>query len=78
MSQYSLTIDGNAVTTTMTFHVLNPADETVVAACPEATTALQPWSSRMAFIWHEATDSRAIQAKWEPNFPSRSTRPATT
>lgn len=34
MSQYSLTIDGKAVTTTMTFHVLNPADETVVAACP--------------------------------------------
>jgi acyl-CoA reductase-like NAD-dependent aldehyde dehydrogenase len=40
MSQYSLTIDGKAVTTTKTFNVLNPADESVVAACPEATTAL--------------------------------------
>jgi acyl-CoA reductase-like NAD-dependent aldehyde dehydrogenase len=40
MSQYSLSIDGKAVTTTKYFNVLNPADETVVAACPEATTAL--------------------------------------
>jgi len=40
MSQYALTIGGKAVTTTKTFNVLNPADETVVAACPEGSTAL--------------------------------------
>ena len=34
MSHYALTIGGKAVTTAKTFDVLNPADETVVAACP--------------------------------------------
>jgi hypothetical protein len=52
MSQYSLTIDGKADTTTMTFHVLNPADETVVAACPEATTALVDEVARAAPVRH--------------------------
>jgi len=37
MSYYALTIGGKAVTTSKTFDVLNPADETVVAACPEGT-----------------------------------------
>jgi acyl-CoA reductase-like NAD-dependent aldehyde dehydrogenase len=40
MTHYALTIGGESVTTAKTFDVLNPADETVVAACPEATTAL--------------------------------------
>jgi acyl-CoA reductase-like NAD-dependent aldehyde dehydrogenase len=40
MSDYALTIGGKAVTTAKTFDVLNPADETVVAACPEGTPAL--------------------------------------
>ena len=40
MSHYALTIGGKAVTTAKTFDVLNPADETVVAACPEGTPAL--------------------------------------
>ncbi len=40
MSYYALTIGGKAVTTSKTFDVLNPADETVVAACPEGTPAL--------------------------------------
>ncbi len=40
MSHYALTIGGKAVTTARTFDVLNPADETVVAACPEGTPAL--------------------------------------
>ena len=40
MSQYQLTIGGKSVTTAKTFNVLNPADETVVAACPEGTPAL--------------------------------------
>ena len=37
MSAFSLTIGGKAVTTPRTFNVLNPADESVVAACPEGT-----------------------------------------
>ena len=40
MSHYTLTIGGKAAATTSTFNVLNPADETVVAACPEGTAAL--------------------------------------
>jgi acyl-CoA reductase-like NAD-dependent aldehyde dehydrogenase len=40
MPHYALTIGGKAVTTAKTFDVLNPADETVVAACPEGTPAL--------------------------------------
>ena len=35
-----LTIGGKPAATTKTFNVLNPADETIVAACPEGTTAL--------------------------------------
>jgi acyl-CoA reductase-like NAD-dependent aldehyde dehydrogenase len=37
--RYVLTIGGKAAATTGTFNVLNPADETVVAACPEGTAA---------------------------------------
>ena len=40
MATFTLTIGGKPVTTAKTFNVLNPADETVVAACPEGTTAL--------------------------------------
>ena len=39
MSHYTMTIGGKAVPAAKTFNVLNPADESVVAACPEATTA---------------------------------------
>ena len=34
MTQYSLTIGGTPAVTTKTFNVVNPADETIVAACP--------------------------------------------
>jgi len=37
MPTYTLTIAGRSVPTAKTFDVLNPADGTVVAACPEAT-----------------------------------------
>src|SRR5262245_32631642 len=37
---HALTIDGKAVTTAKTFAVLNPADESVVAECPEGTPEL--------------------------------------
>ncbi|HEV7714839.1 MAG TPA: aldehyde dehydrogenase family protein [Steroidobacteraceae bacterium] len=40
MSQYTLTIGGKATPTSGTFDVLNPADETLVAQCPEGTVAL--------------------------------------
>src|ERR1700677_3178190 len=61
MSQYVLTIGGRAAATANTFNVLNPADETVVAACPEGTAA---WvdeavsSARRAFApWAALPDS---------------------
>src|ERR1700678_3615678 len=38
MVAYTLTIAGRAVSTAKTFDVLNPADGSVVAACPAATT----------------------------------------
>lgn len=37
---YTLTIGGKAVPTASTFDVLNPFDETVVAACPQGTVEL--------------------------------------
>jgi len=40
MSTYALTIDGKAVPIAKTFNVLNPADESIVAACPEGTLEL--------------------------------------
>ncbi len=39
MSTYTMTIGGKPVATAKSFNVLNPADESVVAACPEATIA---------------------------------------
>ena len=40
MTTYRLTIDGQPAATATTFDVLNPADETVVAACPQGSTQL--------------------------------------
>jgi acyl-CoA reductase-like NAD-dependent aldehyde dehydrogenase len=40
MTPFALTIDGKSAPTAKTFDVLNPADETVVASCPEGTTQL--------------------------------------
>lgn len=40
MSHYTLTIGGKPAATTGTFNVLNPADETVVAVCPQGTAVL--------------------------------------
>ena len=39
MPSYTLTIAGRPVSATKTFDVLNPADGTVLAACPEATSS---------------------------------------
>jgi acyl-CoA reductase-like NAD-dependent aldehyde dehydrogenase len=38
--KFKLTIGGKAVSTPTTYYVVNPADETVVAACPQGTAAL--------------------------------------
>jgi acyl-CoA reductase-like NAD-dependent aldehyde dehydrogenase len=58
MNPFSLTIGGQAAATPRTFNVLNPADESIVAACPEGTLelvdravdsargALNGWSAR--------------------------------
>ena len=40
MTGFTLTVDGKAVPTPTTFNVVNPADETVVAACPQGTIEL--------------------------------------
>jgi acyl-CoA reductase-like NAD-dependent aldehyde dehydrogenase len=40
MTSYPLTIDGKPAATAATFDVLNPADETLVAACPQGTPQL--------------------------------------
>ena len=64
MSHYSLMIGGKPAATTTTFNVLNPADETVVAACPEGTTALVDEavaSARHAFPgWAALPDSERV------------------
>ncbi|MGB6308925.1 MAG: aldehyde dehydrogenase family protein [Steroidobacteraceae bacterium] len=62
MSNYALTIGGKSATTTDFFDVLNPADETVVAACPQGTAALVDEavsSARRAFpAWAALPDSQ--------------------
>jgi acyl-CoA reductase-like NAD-dependent aldehyde dehydrogenase len=55
MSHFALTIGGKPAPTTKTFNVLNPADETVVAACPEGTTAL---------VDEAVTSARRAQPAW--------------
>src|SRR5450631_1329290 len=40
MSAFTLTIDGKPAATLKSFTVVNPADESEVAACPEATVEL--------------------------------------
>jgi acyl-CoA reductase-like NAD-dependent aldehyde dehydrogenase len=64
MAHFSLTIGGKAVTPAKTFNVLNPADESVVAACPEGTTALVDEavsSARRAFpAWAALPDSERV------------------
>ncbi len=66
MSPYTLTIDGKAVPVQATFDVVNPADESVVAQCPEATTELVDLavaSARRALPkWSAAPDGARIDA----------------
>lgn len=64
MAQYTMTIGGKPVVTTNTFNVVNPADETVVAACPEGTVALVDeaiLSARSAFpSWAALPDAERV------------------
>jgi acyl-CoA reductase-like NAD-dependent aldehyde dehydrogenase len=64
MTTYNLTIDGRPVTTPHTFDVINPADESVVAACPQATTQLVDAAvaaARRAFpAWSALSDTERV------------------
>jgi acyl-CoA reductase-like NAD-dependent aldehyde dehydrogenase len=64
MSTYTLTIGGKATPAPSTFRVLNPADETVVAECPEATPALVDMaveSARKALpAWSALADDQRV------------------
>lgn len=64
MPAYSMTIGGRAVGSSRTFNVLNPADESIVAACPEGTTALVDEAvaaARKAFPgWAATPDSERV------------------
>ncbi|MBV8853882.1 MAG: aldehyde dehydrogenase family protein [Sinobacteraceae bacterium] len=66
MSEYSLTIGGKAAKAQRTFAVLNPLDESVVAACPEGTAELVDEavaSARRAFkSWSAKADAERVQA----------------
>ena len=64
MSDFTLTIGGKATATPSTFAVLNPADETVVAFCPQGTIELVDAavaSARRAFrTWSGVPDSERV------------------
>jgi len=64
MTAYNLTIDGRPVTTPTTFDVINPADETVVAACPQGTIQLMDAAvaaARRAFpAWSALPDAERV------------------
>jgi acyl-CoA reductase-like NAD-dependent aldehyde dehydrogenase len=64
MSNFALTIGGKATATPSTFDVLNPADETVVAVCPQGTIELVDAavaSARRAFrTWSAVPDSERV------------------
>jgi acyl-CoA reductase-like NAD-dependent aldehyde dehydrogenase len=66
MAKYALTIGGKQVETQQTFNVLNPADETLVSACPQGTVALLDQAvqaARRAFPGWAATADAERAAK---------------
>jgi len=66
MTSYAMTIDGKQVISTRTFNVLNPADESIVAACPLADLALVDAAvaaARRAFPGWAATPDAERAAK---------------
>ncbi len=64
MPSYTLTIAGRSVSTAKTFDVLNPADGSVVAACPEATVSdvdAAVAAARSAFAaWSALADAERV------------------
>jgi acyl-CoA reductase-like NAD-dependent aldehyde dehydrogenase len=64
MSEFNMTIGGHAVQGSGTFDVINPADETVVAACPKGTVELLDpavAAARKAFPgWSALPDSERV------------------
>ena len=64
MTSFTLTIGGKAAATNRTFNVLNPADESVVASCPEGTVELVDEAvaaARAAFkSWSRLADSERV------------------
>lgn len=64
MNSFHLTIGGRPVTAPSSFDVINPADESIVAACPEATVAmvdLAVASARQAFpAWSALPDAERV------------------
>jgi acyl-CoA reductase-like NAD-dependent aldehyde dehydrogenase len=64
MTSFNLTIAGKAAVTRKTFNVLNPADESVVAACPEGTVELVDEAvaaARAAFkSWSRLADAERV------------------
>jgi acyl-CoA reductase-like NAD-dependent aldehyde dehydrogenase len=64
MTTYSMTIGGKAVSSPSSFDVLNPADESVLAACPQATIAMVDEavaSARLAFpAWSATPDAERV------------------
>src|SRR5690348_11606549 len=65
MASFALTIGGQPAVTRNTFNVLNPADESVVAECPEATLELVDQavaSARAAFkSWSNLPDEERVK-----------------
>ena len=65
MREFSLTIGGKAAATLRAFPVLNPADESLVALCPEATLELVDQavdSARAAFkSWSQRPDGERVR-----------------
>ena len=64
MSAFNLIIGGKPAATSRTFNVLNPADESIVAACPEGTVELVDKavsSARSAFAsWSAVPDAERV------------------
>jgi len=64
MSSFHLTIGGRPVAAPSTFNVINPADESVVAACPQATVEMADSavaSAREAFpAWSALPDAERV------------------
>jgi acyl-CoA reductase-like NAD-dependent aldehyde dehydrogenase len=64
MTTFNLTIDGKPAATKTTFDVLNPADESVVAACPQGNTQLVDAAvaaARRAFpMWSALPDAERV------------------